>query len=51
MNKEKTIMTNGTENETIIKAIDYVDEYVCLYQIISPKDLTTKEIEKRIEFA
>lgn len=43
-------MTNSEKEPTEIegKQIDYVDEYWYLGQIISPKDQTTKEINKRI---
>ncbi|XP_045454782.1 uncharacterized protein LOC123664232 [Melitaea cinxia] len=51
MNTQKTkVMTNGTEEPIYVlgNAIEYVDEYVYLGQIISLKDLTSKEVEKRI---
>lgn len=51
MNTEKTkAMTNGKQEPIRINnnLIDYVDEYVYLGQIISPLDLTTKEIDRRI---
>lgn len=51
MNTEKTkVMTNGTEEPIYIlgNAIEYVDEYIYLGQIISLKDLTSKEVERRI---
>lgn len=55
MNLEKTkVMTNGEQESPIYiidKLIEYVNEYVYLGQIISPIDLTTKEIERRIGHA
>ncbi|CAK1591052.1 unnamed protein product [Parnassius mnemosyne] len=54
MNTTKTkVMTNHdkvpiTVNDT---KIEYVEEYIYLGQIISPKDLTTKEINNRVQLA
>nr|XP_034832243.1 uncharacterized protein LOC117989050 [Maniola hyperantus] len=51
MNAQKTkAMTNGTKVPINIKnnTIEYVEEYIYLGQIISIKDLATKEIERRI---
>lgn len=54
MNVEKTqAMTNGLQEQIIInnKIINYTDEYVYLGQIISPIDMTSKEIDRRIGHA
>lgn len=52
MNLGKTkVMTNSNRKPPIYinnKLIEYVNEYIYLGQIISPIDLTTKEIERRI---
>ncbi|XP_037871664.1 uncharacterized protein LOC119629571 [Bombyx mori] len=51
MNTQKTkAMTNDIKYPITINSntIEYVDEYVYLGQIISPSDLTSKEIERRI---
>lgn len=55
MNLEKTkVMTNGPQKLPIYinnTKIEYVNEYLYLGQLISPIDLTTKEIERRIGHA
>lgn len=54
MNMSKTkVMTNKEKLPIIVNdnTIDYVEEYTYLGQIISPKDLTTKEVENRTSIA
>lgn len=54
MNTSKTkLMTNGDKVPIMVSntTIEYVEEYTYLGQIISPKDLTTKEISNRINLA
>lgn len=51
MNKLKTKAMTNSSRETLIvngSEIEYVQEYTYLGQVISPKDLTTKEMEIRI---
>uniref|UniRef100_A0A2A4J025 Reverse transcriptase domain-containing protein n=1 Tax=Heliothis virescens TaxID=7102 RepID=A0A2A4J025_HELVI len=51
MNLEKTkAMTNGKPDPVLVnnQIIEYVNEYVYLGQIISPQDLSNKEIDRRI---
>lgn len=51
LNPEKTkVMTNGVKDSINIREsqISYVEEYIYLGQLISPKDNINKEIERRI---
>lgn len=54
MNTTKTKIMSNSESFPITvngKTVEYVEEYTYLGQIISPKDLTTKEINNRVTLA